>query len=846
MAIRCNAALFCPAVFRAVLTALTVLAALALLSQPVGAGGASGPSPVNWLIIDNRSDDFPVIFTCPGNSEKITIDSTKSVSCGILPNSSITFTGADGSCTAAFDSSSQFSAAKSTCKPAATGSNTLVFSAQQGVTSGVSWTFVDDYSGDWADGGVTVGCPSATKTIDSTASVSCLIPADGTVTFTGPLSSCTAKFDAGSQFDAANSTCVPQATTGNTLTFPATTGITPQSQMLAFTFPNGSTGITVACDPAKCPNSVTSLTNASLILNQSLTSNGALTLTFTDSGASKTCNVSLYNQFVDNNATNCENISLQSIGQGYTENTLSFPTAGGPLVVYPTPPNSAPASTQIGTRTLTFDNQCDQPVWFSLVSGTVGPPPAGTGPGGADANVCADGSGPTSFTCPYGTTCRYVNDDTAYCFYDIPSPGTNRGSDLLETYMLDAAGTPGGVTTNTMAIPVYQANDIIFSGGASARVGCQNASGDFTHCVIGNCNHDDNALGCGYTTGTSNGATIAEFTFQKTAIDFYDVSVINGAHLPISMGLTSGQTPDSGKQGPVVKDYWCNTPGSSTENGKRTCSWDFSTHLPTGTAAGGQQEKYYYVNVTMPDISNALSGGTIDLSKLSYCAKDSDCPSQKCGLSYDLLSALAVANRPGLFTATGANGKTGPFTCGDLLGFNTPVNICSLITQGADGYFNCNTTFSQTPPGGTSPVTLSYTNMYSCNGDTDNCIKEKSDYTNSVCCGCTVWSSLNLGIKSGQVNNKGDSIACTYNGSGSNTNPYWDGTQASGPDVKGKITFLKQACPTAYAYQFDDATSTFNCYVDGGGGGGDGDGGGSAFNDTDYTITFCPNGTSVQ
>ncbi len=836
MATRCNAALFRHAVCW---TVFFVVSALALLPQPVAAGGDGGSSPVTWLIIDNRTQDFPVSFVCPDQNQKMTITSTDSKSCGITPSSSITFSGADGSCKAVFDSSSQFDPASSTCKPAATGSNTLVFSPQQGVTSGVSWTFLDDYPGDWANGGVKVQCPSATQTITSAASVSCLIPANGTVTFTGPLSSCTAKFDSSSQFDAANSTCVPQAASGNTLTFPATTGITPQSQILAFIFPNGPAGITVACDPSPCPSSVTSLTNASLILDQDLTANGALTLTFTDSSASTTCNVSLYNQFVNNNATHCENVSLQSMGQGYSQNSLSFPSAGGPLVVYPKAPKSKPASTKIGTRTLTFDNQCDQAVWFSLVSGTVGPPPAGTGPGGADANACANASGPTNFTCPFGTTCRFVNDDKAFCFYDIPSPGTDRGSDLLETFMLDAAGTPNGVTTNTMTIPVYEANDIVFSGGASARVGCQNASGDFTHCAIGNCNDDDNALGCGYTTGTSNGATIAEFTFQKTAIDFYDVSVINGAHIPISMGLTSGQTPDSGEQGTVIKDYWCTTPGSATENGKRACGWDFSANLPTGTAPGGQKEKFYFVNVTMPDISNALSGGSIDLSKLSYCAKDSDCTSQSCGLSYDLLSAIAAPNRPGLFTATGVNGKTGPFTCGDLLGFNTPVNICSLITQGADGYFNCNTTFSQTPPGGTSPVTLSYTNMYSCNGSTDNCIKAKTDYTNDVCCGCTVWSSLNLGIKSGQVNNSGDSIACTFNGTGKNTNSYWDGTQTDGPDVEGKITFLKQACPTAYAYQFDDATSTFNCYVDG-------SGGGTTFNDTSYTITFCPNGTTVH
>ncbi|CAL4969580.1 unnamed protein product [Urochloa decumbens] len=42
--------------------------------------------------------------------------------------------------------------------------------------------------------------------------------------------------------------------------------------------------------------------------------------------------------------------------------------------------------------------------------------------------------------------------------------------------------------------------------------------------------------------------------------------------------------------------------------------------------------------------------------------------------------------------------------------------------------------------------------------------------------------------------------------------------------------FFKNACPRAYSYAFDDATSTFTC----------------AGGDTTYTITFCPSTTSVK
>ncbi len=810
-----------------------------------------GISPgILWTIFDNDPDDWKgggVAVHCPGGEQQI-IDSAASVLCLIPASKSITFKGPVSSCTANFDADSKFDPTTSTCKPVLPISNsTLTFSPQQGISPGVVWTIIDEFPGDWADGGVTVQCPyHAKRAINSAATVSCVIPAKGSISLQGPLSSCTAKFDADSKFDPSTSSCVPTTTTGKTLTFPETAGITPPNQRIAFSFPKGTAGqVSASCRPSPCPSSVTSLTNSGLFLKRSLADNGPLTLSFKDSSAGRTCEVVLYDRFVDNNQTTCENTSVQSLGEGYPQNTLAFPETNGPLAVYPKAPGSAPSSPSIGTRTLTFTNQCDQPVWFSLVSGTVGPPPSHSAPVNTKANVCANQHGATGFTCPYGTTCRFVNEDTAFCFYDIPAPGTSRGDNLLDDYKLDAAGTPGGITSNTITLPIYSANDITFSGGASARAGCLGGNGDYTHCSIGNCNDDENALACGYTTGTSNGATIAEFTLQKTAVDFYDISVINGAHLPISFGTSPHQTPVASQQGAVVDQYWCNTPGSTTENGLRKCDWDFSSHLPTSTTPSGQSYASFYVNVTMPDISHALTQkGQIDLAKLSYCETDPDCSPQKCGLSYGLLSAVAATDRPSLFTTTGTNGKTGPLTCGERLGFNTPVNICSLITSGNDNYFQCRKTFTSTAPGGSKPISLEYKNLYSCDGDTTNCVQDKAAYTGKVCCGCTVWSDLHLGIESGQIGSQGKykdkNIACTYDGPGRNSNPYWDGT-TPGPDVLSKITFLKKACPTAYAYQFDDATSTFNCYAKP-----DHETSPSTFNATNYTIAFCPDGKEID
>ena len=50
-------------------------------------------------------------------------------------------------------------------------------------------------------------------------------------------------------------------------------------------------------------------------------------------------------------------------------------------------------------------------------------------------------------------------------------------------------------------------------------------------------------------------------------------------------------------------------------------------------------------------------------------------------------------------------------------------------------------------------------------------------------------------------------------------------------NVLPKIEYLKEACPTAYSYQFDDKTATFNCRTT------------SEPNQVDYVVTYCPGGS---
>ena len=56
-----------------------------------------------------------------------------------------------------------------------------------------------------------------------------------------------------------------------------------------------------------------------------------------------------------------------------------------------------------------------------------------------------------------------------------------------------------------------------------------------------------------------------------------------------------------------------------------------------------------------------------------------------------------------------------------------------------------------------------------------------------------------------------------------NKNPYWT------DNIQPTLKWLKQACPSAYTYPYDDMSSTFTCQniING-------------VNSVNYKITFCP------
>ena len=225
----------------------------------------------------------------------------------------------------------------------------------------------------------------------------------------------------------------------------------------------------------------------------------------------------------------------------------------------------------IGTRTLTFTNNCSQPIWFGLISGSA-------------PSLLATGLCSTDQDCYPGSSCVQTGK-IKRCFWTPPTPSNNN-------FQLNANGG-----TNSVTIPIYSnPKNIIWSGAVAGRTNCAGGVCETADCGTG-------TAGCNAGSGFQQPATQAEFTLLTTSSDYYDVEIINGFNIPIQM------SPSSAGSTPSANPYVCGSPGASNPSSSLlgSCSWAFNP--PTND--------YRWVK----------KGG-------KSCSVDSDCQSPTvCGLS---------------------------------------------------------------------------------------------------------------------------------------------------------------------------------------------------------------------
>lgn len=419
----------------------------------------------------------------------------------------------------------------------------------------------------------------------------------------------------------------------------------------------------------------------------------------------------------------------------------------GSVSIYTASPttSSVISSSGVGTRTFTFVNNCTQDVAFAMNGGGIGIAGCTT-----DADCDRKTGVPGAFAC--GTT---ANAGQGGCFWKDPAPtngnfvlNKNGGRATVQLTEYSYTYTPPATPAN----PNPGSVTAVWSGNVAGRTGCTSAT-------PGSC---DTAY-CGSTSTAANGncapgvgfqvpASLAEMTLEPST-DSYDLSVINGLNLPMSM------VPNGGTTSPT-NPYTCGSAGITTNQGTGTgtlgaCSWSLGTTVPA-------------VNYVW--VSN--QGGSP-----TACTTNSDCTSGSdktlaCGLSL-----LSVQNN--LSTTY----------CGKWLGYWTADQVCGTNSSYSQSPYFC----THSADGGST-----FTQMYQCAGSP--AVYNNSCYSSgatNACCGCQNWQSAptNLTVPS--------------NGSVQQCQPPSNATWSA--NALPTVSWIKSACPSSYVYPFDDKSSSFTC-----------------------------------
>lgn len=456
-------------------------------------------------------------------------------------------------------------------------------------------------------------------------------------------------------------------------------------------------------------------------------------------------------------------------------------------------------------RVITVINQCEYStattapnnnIWMTFLPGAVNNTP------------CAP-TAPGRQNCPQGSVClNSANAGLGLCYWSNPSLDASHPNGLLkaakpgrppDTINFNISETNGGTSNNT-----------IYNAGIAARRNCS-GTGSSLFCAENNCGSTVTPAagstgsdgmctpGIGVSSYPAMSFNAVEFTFNRSSANgatdgVYDEQTINGVNVPIEM---KGRGPSTVNPSPYDN---CPAIGAPIQ--------------PTTGSAATQlgQCTYNYVTPVGHDPANYIFV-TPNTSPYTTCSQSSPCSGgYTCGLGY--------------------NANTGFIDrlCGVIQGYvSVNTAICAQATSNFAGSlgttlhteYNCGTNFTNpTPPGGT---TLG-SDLYACSGTYAgvSCYTHAAG-TSGTCCGCQDWwtSPTNLTVPT-------STQSCTFQGT-TFANANWLST------VLSQIQWVKTACPTAYAFQYDDESSQFYCTVTNS----------SSQIVSNYQVTFCPGGKSL-
>lgn len=434
------------------------------------------------------------------------------------------------------------------------------------------------------------------------------------------------------------------------------------------------------------------------------------------------------------------------------------------------------------------DNDCMQNDGSGTYTGTCKQPVAGKPSACSTCYVDAD--------CIAGSSC---NLSSHLCYWNTPMPSNHN-------YQL-TAHTPGqSPATNSVNIADNSATNgytLVWTGRAAGRTGCSvgstlNGTSGYYSCQTADCNDGGSSVGdgwggCGLAQSFASPSTLLEFALVALTPDTYDVSVVNGLNIPVTMQPFAPQialnpiTNSLASPQAYGNPFTCGNAGSTTQTNTSggnlgACSWSFTSNA----AYPGSAFRF------------------IEDDSSTSCTTDADCLTinshWRCGQTF-----------------TNAASGTLIKTCGYPLGYWNQNELCVA----SDGNYAMSSVVDcSAPAGGNNTV---YDLLQGTNNAAASCYNVGS--LTNTCTGCTNWQ--NQGI----IMPTSNSIVqqCQYPNSnwGSGNYPSEEGAVLPG------IVWLKQGCPSAYSYVYDDKSSTFGCPANNGQSG------------IDYLITFCPDGNTA-
>lgn len=352
---------------------------------------------------------------------------------------------------------------------------------------------------------------------------------------------------------------------------------------------------------------------------------------------------------------------------------------------------------------------------------------------------------------------------------------------------------------------------VIWGGGISARLVDSSGTVITSRCSA---SESTNLGACPIGSGFNTPQTVAEFSLLANGPDTYDVQNIDGVTVPILIQPSSydNQVIPSG-----IDPYNNGIAGSlesasgiheSTSQGYSigASSWQFN---PGSTTAVLNDDPSIY-NLVIPVVPS------------TPCSESMPCSiNQVCGYSPDSLDPNLTNNHP-----------TFALVCGTRIAYLTAAAIWALdpdapiINQAPFQYESIlATSKSESYPNSSNHPMHDF---FMCNNGLQSGYSDGVTYPNA--CGCSNWDGLTTPAKQCEGTGAKGYSANTQN---IGFNSAWLNY------VLPRVQWVKNGCPTCYAFQYDDEASTFVAWTS------SQQAASNPVTRLNYTVTFCPNGIHI-